>query len=552
MNRIRFKGLVVTVGATLVALACGGNTGSGSGDTLAADQTLRFALQDDISTLDPGHVQSGVDITFTQEMFAGLYGFDNTNRIVPQIATGPPDVSSDGKTYTFHMRKDAKFSNGDPIKADDVLYSWNRAAALNDAYASIFDPVVGGQDTENGKSKTMSGIVKKDDYTIVATLTEQAGYWLTELALWTADVVSQKAVTAGGEDSWWQKPETAIGAGPFKMTGRTAKASMTFEPVKNWWGGSTGALTKIAVDIGVDQASAVKKYESGGYDLVGMANNSPGPDDVLRYKGDPTKSKELNIYPAARTSWVGFNYKRGPFAGADGKNGRVAFGQGIDRAQLIDVACAKGATCVVATGGAIAKGLKGYLGDGKDASATFNKDTAKSTYAKWDPDGSKIKGLQYRYNTSAGNTRVAQNLQAQWKDNLGAQIDLGATDFPTLIKDRNAKRAIIFRGSWGADYDHPQDWFDNLWNCAQAADGKGGSEGYCNQSLDTLLAQANAKPIDQAIPLYQQAGQKLIDDAVDAYLFYGTQTYFTHTYVKGAGFNSLYDYSWEGIKLLKH
>lgn len=551
MNRIRFKGLVVTVGATLVALACGGNTTGSSGDTLAADQTLRFPIQDDVQTLDPGHVQSGVDITFTQEMFAGLYGFDNSNKIVPVIATGMPDVSSDGKTYTFHMRKDAKFSNGDAIKADDVIYSWNRAAALNDAYATVFDPVVGGPETEAGKSKAMSGLSKIDDYTIKAQLSDTAGFWLTELALWTADIVSQKAITAGGEDSWWQNPATAIGAGPFKMTARTAKASMTFEPVKNWWGGATGAITKVQVDIGVDQSSAVKKYESGGYDLVGMANNAPGPDDILRYKADPTKAKELTIFPAARTTWVGFNWASGPFAGDAGKDGRVAFAQSIDRAALIDVACAKGATCTVATGGLISKGLKGYLGDGKDPNSTFNKDTAKATFTKWNT-GNKVNGLQYRYNTSAGNTRIAQNLQSQWKDNLGATVDLAASDFPTLIKDRNAKRAVIFRGSWGADYDHPQDWFDNLWTCAQAPVGKGGSEGYCNKQMDATLSQANAKPIDQAIPLYQQAGQTLMTDAVDAVLFYSTQTYFTHTYVKGAGFNSLYDYSWTGIKLLKH
>ena len=551
MNRIRFKGLVVTVGATLVALACGGNTGTSTGDQLAADQTLRFPIQDDVQTLDPGHVQSGVDITFTQEIFAGLYGFDNNNKIVPVIATGNPDVSSDGKTYTFHLKKEAKFSNGDSIKADDVIFSWNRAAALNDAYATVFDPVVGGPDTEAGKTKTMSGLTKKDDYTIVVQLSDQAGYWLTELALWTADIVSQKAVTSGGEDKWWQTPATAIGAGPFKMTGRTAKASMDFQPVKNWWGGSTGALTAVHVDIGVDQSSAVKKYESGGYDLVGMANNAPGPDDVLRYKGDPTKSKELNIYPAARTTWVGFNWANGPFAGDAGKQGRQAFAQSIDRAALVDVACAKGATCSVATGGLISKGLKGYLGDGKDPNS-FNASTAKSTLASWDASKSKTAGLQYRYNTSAGNTRIAQNLQSQWKDNLGVNVDLAASDFPTLIKDRNAKRAIIFRGSWGADYDHPQDWFDNLWTCAQAPVGKGGSEGYCNKQMDSLVQQADTKPIDQAIPLYQQAGQTLMTDTVDAVLFYSTQTYFTHTYVKGSGFNSLYDYSWTGIKLLKH
>jgi hypothetical protein len=70
--------------------------------------------------------------------------------------------------------------------------------------------------------------------------------------------------------------------------------------------------------------------------------------------------------------------------------------------------------------------------------------------------------------------------------------------------------------------------------------------------MDKILKSANASPIDRAVPQYQQAGQMLITDNVDAVLYYNTQTYFTHTYVKGAGFNSLYDFNWQGIRILQH
>lgn len=571
MNRIRFKGLAVSMAAVFVAFACGGNSNngpSGSSD-LAPDQTLRIPIQDDIETLDPGHVSSGVDIAFTTEMFAGLYKFDNSNKIVPVIATGNPDVSSDGKTYTFHLKKEAKFWNGDPVKAADVLYSWNRAAALNDAYATVFDPVDGGPDTEAGKTKTMKGLTAPDDYTVKAQLTDTAGYWLTELALWTAAVVDQKVITSAGDDKWWTTPATAVGAGPFKMTVRTPKAAMEFQPVANWWGGSTGALKKISVTIGEDQASQVKKFESNGYDLVGYANNSPGPDDVLRYKNDPIKSKLETIFPGARTSWVSFNMVNGPFAtktglkggdptntqgGTDaGKDGRLAFSQAINRDQLVDVVCVHGATCAKATGGGISKGLKGYIGDGADTGAKFDAAAAKALYQKWDADGSKAKGLKYSFNTSATNKAIAENLQSQWKTNLGVNVDLAPSDFPTLIKARKGLQTIMARGSWGADYDHPQDWFDNLWTCTQAAVGKGSQgQGYCNQAMDKLVQKADAATIDKAIPDYQAAGKIMVDDQVQANLTYGTQTYFTQSYVKGAGFNGLYDFNWEGITLLKH
>jgi oligopeptide transport system substrate-binding protein len=174
--------------------------------------------------------------------------------------------------------------------------------------------VVGGTDVEAGKAPTMTGLTAPDDYTVKAQLTDPAGYWLTELALWTADVVDQKVIQAAGEDVWWTKPETYIGSGPFKMTARTPKASMEFAPVSGWWGGSTGALKKIRVEIGIDQSSAVKKFEAGGYSMVGPANNPISPDDILRYKSDPTKSKLLSIFPGARSTWMGFNFTKGPFA----------------------------------------------------------------------------------------------------------------------------------------------------------------------------------------------------------------------------------------------
>ncbi len=570
MSRIRIKGAALTLAAAFAAFACTSTTSGTSTETLAADQTLRFPMQDDVTSLDPAHVSSAVDITILSEVFTTLYKFDNNLKIVPDGTTALPDVSSDGKTYTFHLRKDMAFSNGDKITAKDWIYSWTRTAGLNDAYASNLEPIVGDIDVETGKAKTITGLTSPDDYTLVAKLTDPAGYWMTQLAMPTAtEVVSQKAVTAGGADTWWQKPESYIGSGPFKMTMRVAKSVMEFDPVANWWGGSTGALKKVHIDIGVDQASQVKKFESGGYENVGFANQAPTPDDILRYKNDPTKSKLLKIYPQSRTTAVGINFVKGPFAPKQGVTpgqqtagtgitdpnqvGRLAFGQAIDRAQLIDVACAKGASCAAADLGWISKGLKGVLPAGGDPSAKFDAAAAKAAYTKWDPDGSKVKGLQYRFNSNGGNNAIAGNLQSQWKANLGINVDLAPSDFPTLQKDRQLKLPVIGRESWGADYDHPQDWYDNLATCAQAKVGRGNDTAYCNPDMDKLVQQADVEPsLDKAIPLYVQANKLFANDVVWLNLEYGTQPYMTQTYVSGMGYNGLYDYPWQGIKILKH
>src|SRR6202165_505304 len=270
----KFRSLAVAMGAMTLAVACGGGGGGGgSSETLASDQTFRFGLSNDITSLDPAHVSSAVDITFLNEVFTGLYRFDNNLKIQPDGASALPTISADGLTWTFALRHDVVFSNGDKVTSADWIYSWTRTLRLNDAYASHLEA-------------------------LKAQLNAPAGYWLTQLAMPTAaEVLDQKVITAAGDDHWTESPSTYIGSGPWKLTARTPKQSMDFAPVKNWWGGDTGKLTGVHVDIGIDDVSRVKKFESGGYELVGMANQPPGPDDILRYKADPTKTKLLNIYP---------------------------------------------------------------------------------------------------------------------------------------------------------------------------------------------------------------------------------------------------------------
>jgi oligopeptide transport system substrate-binding protein len=564
-RRSVFRSLALALGAIWVVAACGPT--QTSSENLATDQTLRFGLSNDVTSLDPAHVDSAVDITFLNEVFTGLYRFDNQLNIKPAGAAAMPDISADGKTWTFKLRKDLVFSNGDKITSADWVWSFTRTLRLNDAYASNLEVITGATDVEDGKAKTISGLSAPDAYTLVAKLDAPAGFWLTQLAMPTAAMVlDRKVIEAAGDEHWTEKPETYIGSGPFKLTQRTPKQSMDFEPVKNWWGGDTGKLTKVHVDIGIDDVSRVKKFESGGYELVGMANNGPGPDDILRYKSDPVKKGLLNIYPGARTTGVGFNFVFGPFASKPGatpgtptvanpdpgKDGRIAFAESIDRAQLVDIACAHGATCAAATGGPISKGFKGYLGDNGDPYAKFDAAAAKAALEKWDPSGTKRKNLEFRYNTNASNDKYFGNLQAQWKANLGVDVKLVASDFPTLQKDRKKKTVVFGRESWSIDYDHPQDWFDNLFNCTQAKVGRGNDQAYCNPAMDDITSKANTMPIDQALPKYLDAAKMLTNDIVWASFTYGTQSYLTQSYVKGTGYNALYDYNWEGIRILQH
>ncbi len=332
-----------------------------------ADQTLSFPIAQDVADFDPALISSGADVDILRNVFSGLYRFDPKLREVPDLALGQPVVSADGLTYTFHLRQDGRFWNGDPITADDFIYSWDRAAAKQGDYAGLFGVIAGYADVASGKTAHMSGLSKLDDYTLTVTLAKRAGYFLTEASLWPFWVVDRKVISSAGDAAWFMKPDTLVGSGPFRLTARTPGQSMDFAPVAGWYGGKTGSLTGVHVEVMADTAAQVAQFESGVFSLLGFGRQPLAPAAATRYTSDAKLKDQLVLVPAGTTFWIGFNLKSGPFASVDGgRAGRRVFSEAIDRSALADAVCNQKTTCVAATGGVISKGLQGYLGDGAD------------------------------------------------------------------------------------------------------------------------------------------------------------------------------------------
>src|SRR5260370_12956920 len=168
----------------------------GSGQ-LASDQTFTYAVAHDIGVdgiaLDPEAVLvDPVSATIAQNVFGGLYGRGEHQELVPEIADRMPEVSADGRQYTFHLRHQARFSNGDPVRASDFVYSWNRAAADEPDNFVGPVPIAGFDAVARHDSPAMSGLVAPDDQTLIVRLTQPAGYWLSERLMPSYCVVDQQ------------------------------------------------------------------------------------------------------------------------------------------------------------------------------------------------------------------------------------------------------------------------------------------------------------------------------------------------------------------------
>jgi oligopeptide transport system substrate-binding protein len=573
------KALAVGGAASLVLVACGGGSGT-TGTTLASDQSLKFPILGDFGTLDPAQLNAETDSEIAQNMFNGLVKFDNNLNIVPDIASAMPTISSDGLTYTFKLRQDVTFSNGDKVTSKDVLYSWNRAAAEQGAYAGNLAAIDGystvAKNTVNGgaalesllekndPSVTLSGLTAPDAYTVMVKLSAPAGWFLSAIALEaTTGMIVDQNVVKTNFDNWWTDPTTAIGTGAYKMTAYTPKQSIDFAAVPNWWGSPKPTVTKVHLDILGNAESAIQAYEQGSYDIYGYGGYSNAPvDAILRIQGTASEKSQLLIHPKVRTTWIQFNLVHdaarpagGPFllsGGDNAKNLRLAFALAIDKTKLANVVCSN-IVCSPATGGLITKGLIGYAGDNSDPLAAFDPTMAKQLLQQSDPDGSKTANLTYTYDTGNPLTAAAAVfVQDQWQTNLGVHVNLQAVDHSAFIKGYLSGKYALARNGWQADYNHPQDWVDNLWGSIPGCPDANCGSGYDTAAYDQAVAAADQLPLDQAIPKYQAIMKMLENDATYIPLYYSDGAFLFKPYVKGAGTNNFFDYYWDQIQIQSH
>lgn len=614
LSRFKVGGIALGLLSVITVAACGGGTSSSSSG-LASSQVLRFPTYQDPHTWDPGAMDAEVDTEFAQNVFDNLWRFDDNLNVSPDIATQVPTqsnggISSDGLTYTVHLKQNVTFANGDKMTSKDVLYSWNRAVALNGPYASNLSAIAGYKAVKTAGAAfcskkadptachttleqkmaaqdptlQMSGLTAPDPYTVQIKLANACGWCLTAWTLQgsTGTVVDEKVIK-NDPLNWWAKPcgtsvsgneDCMLGTGAFYLSAYTPKESIKWKSVSNWWGTPKPTLTEVDNDIKDPsaQSTTISSWEQGGYDIVGYGGTSSLPvADVLRVQGNSKESGEVLIKPKGRTTYMSFNIgyasTGGPFVGesAQAKGLRKAFALAVDKTDLANTVC-KGATakglCTPATGGVITKGLIGYLGDNTDPLAKFDPTQAKSLLKQYDPTGTLTANLKYSYNTGGLNDPTASFLQGQWQKNLGINVALDPhPDASAFIADRLAGKYVMSRDGWQFDYNHPQDWFDNLWGSSICGANTSGyaDDGSCgdgandpNKTYDDTLAKADAEPIDQALPLYKQLSQMLQQDVAYIPLYYSVASIFIHSYVKGAGSTAQADYYWNQISLQSH
>jgi ABC-type transport system substrate-binding protein len=443
---------------------------------------------------------------FDQDLlFAGLTALQLDGTVRPDIAESW-EASDDNKVWTFALHKDAKFSDGSPITAEDVAFSVNALMDPNGTtdplYRSPFRIISGSQDFADGKATSLSGVKVVDPTTIEFTLDVSTPHFPAILAPYGGKVASMKNVTEGGEQ-WWLNP---VSSGPWKVDSFEfgEQNRMELVPNENYVTGPKPKLSRIILDRTTDASTMMTRYENGEIDVAYY----PPPADVAdALKGGALKDELIgNVAPGQFFFY--FRHDLPPF---DDPKVRQAFNMALDMDKLSRVVLQGTLTPMKSL---IPRGTTCWTD--VDNSPRFDPEAARSLIAesKYADNMPLIRFLvsEVLGAPSIGRwTRVASAMAEMWQENLGVTVSLQNTEFEFEATQEGA--AQIFRSSASPLFLDPAAmtaWFGEGAATAEQFH-------YSNPEVQQMLADADVETDEtRRCELYQQADKMLIDDGIYA------------------------------------
>jgi len=520
--------LAATLGLSVLT-GCGSKTEDKAGAGAAASkQELTYNLGADPKTLDPGlnaSVDGGIVV---ENLFEGLAKLDAKNKAVEGQAD-KWEVSADGLTYTFKLKKDLKWSNGDPVKASDFVYAWKRVINPDTAaeYAYQMYYIKGAEAANTGKgSMDAVGVKATDDSTLVVTLEAPCSYFLELTAFPCYFPLDEKAV--GSNPEWANDAKTYVSNGPFKMTDFKIKDSIVLEKNENYEAKQDVKLDKVTMKLIAEETSAWASYKSGQFDMVDIVPLSEIQGAV--------KDKSATTFPNLGTNFISVNVSdkakavdpNAAKALSDPKV-RKALGLAIDRQAIVENVTKAGQ---IPAHSYVPEGITGA--DGKDFAGKKYFDPkgdveqAKKLLAEAGfPEGKGLPTLTLLYNPGNGNNELMQAVQDMWKK-VGINVELQTQEWKVFQSTRIAKQFVIARDAWLADYTDPMTFLDMFLSNSQ-----NNNPGYNNPKFDQAIQDAKKETdANKRLTIMHQAEDMLMEDMPVIPLYYYTQTKGIKDYVK--------------------
>lgn len=527
LKKFAAVGTVLAVSALTLA-ACGSNKSSSSGSDA---QVLNWNESAELPTMDLSQATDTVSFTALNNTMEGLYRIGKNSKIEPGIAK-KTEVSDDGLTYTFILRKDAKWSNGDPVTAKDFVYSWQRTVdpKTGSQYAYLFDGVANVNDIMNGKKPvTDLGIKAEGDYKLVVTLDKEVPYFKLLLGFPTFFPQNEKAVEKYGS-KYGTASKYMVYNGPFKLTGWTGtNLSWTLAKNNAYWDKKAVKLSKINYKVNKTASTSYNLYQSGKLDATSLS-----AEQAKQLKG----SKEYVNRPQASTFYFEYNQTKKAFKN---KKIRQAISMVINRKQFVDKVLGDGS---IPAKGLVPEGLSSY--DGTDfATAAYEKtgveynvEEAKKLWKEgMAEEGLTSLDITLLSDDTDGAKKSTEFVQSAIESNLeGANVTAANVPFKTRL-DRSQKGDFdVVISAWGADFADPISFLDMFTTNNSYNRGK-----WSNAEYDALVNAS--KTTDAVDPAKRwddlvKAEKILMEDQGVSPIYQSTQAWVIKSKVKGVIYNS--------------
>lgn len=491
---------------------------SGCSDEAMTDDTVRYALESEPSTLDPAKSTAITESNVELALFEGLTRLDEHEQPQPAAAKSW-DISPDGTEYTFHLRDNLLWNDGTPLTAHDFEYAWKRVldpqTASENAY--MMYPLNNGEAFfKQEVSSDQVGVKALDDKTLYVKLKAPITYFLNLTAFHAYYPVPRHVVEKDPEI--WAANDKIVSNGPFVLTHWIHSNQLQFIKNDKYWDKDKVKLENMQWPISESQTTRVSMVESG------QANITVEPP--ISEQERLTKEGLFKMSPYLGSYYYSFNTQKAPF---DNPLVRKAFSMAVDREKLVNNVIKGGKEPAYAW---VPPGLtnpitkKDFRSEGGNL-VEYNPQKAKELLSEAGyPNGKGLPPITILYNTNEMHKAVAEVIQAMWKENLNVNVELLNQESKVYLDARNTGNFQVARASWVGDYADPMTFMDVYLD--ENNDGQ-----YHNSLYNDLIRKAqntnNQKIRMQAM---HDAEKILMNDAVVLPIYYTTQPYVAQPYIK--------------------
>ncbi|MBB6632720.1 ABC transporter substrate-binding protein [Cohnella thailandensis] len=481
---------------------------------------FRFTLASEPPSLDPALMTDAQSSIVAAGLYEGLYRLNSAGEPEPAIATGD-EVSDDGLTYTFKLRDDATWSNGDKVTANDFVYAWKRALNPETAseYAYMLFYIKGGEEYNSGKGSADDVAVKAvNDTTLEVTLKSATPYFPSLVSHYTYLPVHQATVDAN--PAWAADASTIVSNGPFLLKEWAHEDKLVLEPNPTYFDKDKVNFSKVTISLVEDENTVYNLFETGDIDWIGAQAGSVPTDRTAQVIADGS----AEVQAIASTYYYVFNTQKAPF---NNVKIRKAFSMAIDRQSIIDNVTQANQTPAYALVPPSIAGTDGKLFREMYPDTGFFSENVEEA-KKLLEEGLKEEGLTalpkitLLYNTSEGHKAIAEAAADMWKQNLGVEVAVTNQEWGTFLETRDAGQFDIARAGWGADFNHAINFtYDLIHPKSLNNDGK-----YSNEQVGKWLDESLAATDEKArLDLIAKAEKQAMDDmAVLPFYYYTTVT----------------------------